>query len=53
MGEMTDGLLIMRAMFGLTDAQVTTGAIAPGAPRDDWTKIRAYLKGSCGADFVQ
>ncbi len=53
---LTDGLLLLRAMFGLTGAAVTAGAIAgddgSGAPtRTDWVKIRTYLNGSCGTSF--
>ena len=48
---LTDGLLMIRAMFGLTGTSVTTGATAVGAPRNNWTLIRAYLNGSCGANF--
>lgn len=49
---LTDGLLMMRAMFGLTGTAVTNGATAAGAPRNNWTLIRAYLNGSCGANFA-
>ncbi|MEP7316586.1 MAG: choice-of-anchor Q domain-containing protein, partial [Sphingomicrobium sp.] len=44
---LTDGLLLMRAMFGLTGVAVTNGATTAGAPRADWTSIRNYLNGSC------
>lgn len=47
----TDGLLVMRAMFGMTGTSVTAGAVAPGAPRGDWNAIRAYLNASCGTAF--
>ena len=49
---LTDGLLILRAMFGLTGTSVTNGALGGGASRSDWTTIRAYLNGSCGASFA-
>ncbi len=49
----TDGLLIMRAMFGWTGTAVTNGALGVGAQRADWTAIRAYLNTSCGAAFAQ
>jgi len=48
----TDGLLIMRAMFGLTGTAVTNGAIGAGALRANWTAIRTYLNTSCGAAFA-
>ena len=47
----TDGLLILRAMFGMTGNSVTVNAVAQGAPRGDWTAIRAYLNGTCGGAF--
>ncbi|MEO7761009.1 MAG: hypothetical protein ABIS68_03750 [Casimicrobiaceae bacterium] len=49
---LTDGLLMLRAMFGLTGTAVTNGAVAAGAPRANWTAIRAYLNGSCGTNFA-
>jgi hypothetical protein len=48
---LTDGLLILRAMFGLTGTAVTNGAVGSGASRADWTALRAYLNGNCGANF--
>jgi predicted extracellular nuclease len=47
----SDGLAIMRAMFGLKGTAVTAGAIAPGTPRDNWEAIRLYLNSACGASF--
>ena len=48
---LTDGLLILRAMFGLTGAAVTRGAVGSGATRTDWATIRTYLN-SCGGSFA-
>jgi hypothetical protein len=47
---LTDGLLIMRALFGLTGTAATTGAVGAGAKRGDWVKIQKYLTGKCGAN---
>jgi subtilisin family serine protease len=43
----TDGLILMRAMMGMTGAAVSSAAV-PGSPRGDWLSIRAYLVGVCG-----
>ena len=47
-----DGLIIIRAMFGLTGTSATAGAIGPGATRTTWAAIQPYLNGNCGANFV-
>jgi len=49
---LADGMLLLRAMFGLTGTAVTNGAVGGGATRSTWTKIRAYLNGSCGGAFA-
>jgi len=49
---LTDGLMLIRAMFGLTGTTVTNNAIGPGAQRNTWTLIRNYLNGTCGANFA-
>ena len=50
---LTDGLLILRAMFGLTGTAVTNGAIGGGSPaRPTWQQIQPYLNGSCGTTFA-
>jgi hypothetical protein len=44
----TDGLLLMRALFGFTETSVTDGALGTGTlSKPDWTAIRAYLVGTC------
>jgi hypothetical protein len=48
----TDGLLIIRALFGLTGTAVTNGSIGGGATRSDWATIRSYLNGNCGTNFA-
>ena len=45
---LTDGLMIVRALFGLTGSAVTNNAIGPNATRSNWTAIRNYLNASCG-----
>ena len=51
---LTDGLIILRALFGLTGSTVTNGAIGGNnATRSDWTAIRTYLNTNCGGSFAQ
>ena len=39
----TDGLMLLRAMLGLTGTAVTTGATVTGAPRTSWEQISPYV----------
>lgn len=52
----TDGLVILRAMQGLTGTAVTNGLGLPsesGATRTTWSNIRTnFLNSTCGADFL-
>lgn len=49
----TDGLMITRAMFGLTGSAVTNGAIGTGTPaRTSWDAIRTHLNTTCGTSFA-
>ena len=48
---LTDGLILIRAMFGLTGTSVTNGAVGAGSTRNTWALIQPYLNGSCGASF--
>ena len=50
---LTDGIMLMRAFFGLTGASVTNNAIGPGATRTTWPEIRVYLNANCGTNFTQ
>jgi hypothetical protein len=50
---LTDGLLLLRAMLGLTGTAVTDHALGEMASRNSWTAIRQYLNGACGATFAQ
>lgn len=43
----TDGLILMRAMMGMTGTAVSSAAV-PGSPRSDWPIIRAFLVNVCG-----
>ena len=50
---LTDGLMLLRAMFGLTGTAVTNGAIGSGTPaRPTWDKIQPYLNANCGTSFL-
>jgi hypothetical protein len=40
---LTDGLMIIRTLFGLTGASLTSGAVGSGATRTDSTTIASYL----------
>lgn len=40
----SDGLMILRAMLGLTDTAVTQGATVLGAPRTTWTQIAPFVR---------
>jgi hypothetical protein len=44
-GALTDGVLDVRYLFGFSGAQLTDGAIGPGAARPDAASIIAYLDG--------
>ena len=47
----TDGLLLARAMMGMTGTAVTSGAIGSGARRSTWGTIRNYLNQHCKTNF--
>ena len=42
---LTDGLLVLRFLFGFSGATLTTGAIGPGCTRCDAAAIVPYLEG--------
>ena len=48
---LTDGLIVLRAMFGLTGAAVLNNAVGSNANRGTWPVIRAYLNATCGTAF--
>lgn len=41
---LTDGLMILRALFGLTGASLITGAIGPNATRPDAAQIAQHIR---------
>ncbi|MBK8741248.1 MAG: hypothetical protein IPM02_17775 [Betaproteobacteria bacterium] len=49
---LTDGLMLLRAMFGLTGTAVTNAAVGDGASRTTWSQIQPYLNGNCGTGFA-
>lgn len=49
---LTDAVLSMRAMFGLTGAAVTSGAVGANAGRNDWNRIRTFLNYNCGTNYL-
>ena len=49
---LTDGLILLRAMFGLTGTAVTTGAVGLNAIRNTWDQIQPYLNGNCATNFA-
>lgn len=49
----TDGLLLLRALLGLSGTAVTSGAVSPCATRTTWPEIRAHLAGTCGLTVAQ
>jgi hypothetical protein len=44
---LTDGLMILRYLFGLTGPSVVNGATATDAVRKDWTAVSAFLQNGC------
>jgi hypothetical protein len=46
----TDGLMLIRAMSGMTDVSVTSAA-APLSNRKDWPAVRQFLTGVCGLNL--
>ena len=45
---LSDGLLMVRAMLGMSGTAVTSGLTGANATRPTWPQIRAHLSGSCG-----
>jgi uncharacterized delta-60 repeat protein len=48
-----DGLMLLRAMLGLTGTAVTQDAITGTPPRNTWAAIRTHLNTNCGTQFAQ
>lgn len=50
--SLTDGLLVVRALLGLTGTSVTDNALpTPAPPRATWSAIRTYMNANCGMNF--
>lgn len=45
---LTDGLMIVRAMLGMSGEAVISGLIGANATRPNWPQVRAHLGASCG-----
>ena len=50
--SLPDGLLLTRAMIGLTDATATNSAIGANATRTTWAQIRLYLNQQFVANYL-
>ena len=48
---LTDGLMVIRALFGLTGTSVTNGAVGASPTRGTWSLIQSYLNANCGTGF--
>lgn len=49
---LTDGLMIMRALLGMSGPAVTSGLIGPNATRPTWPQIRAHLTSTCSLQGI-
>ncbi len=49
----TDGLILSRAMMGMTGTAVTNGVVGHNPPRNTWALIRQHLNSSCGMNLAQ
>jgi hypothetical protein len=49
---LSDGLMLIRAMFGLTGTSVTNNAVGLGASRNTWALLQPWLNGNCGSSFA-
>ena len=50
-GALSDGLIFIRALFGLTGAAVVNGAINPSSTRTTWEDVRIHMNTYCGTNF--
>ncbi len=48
----TDGLMVLRALLGLTGTAVTGNALGASPTRGDWASIRSYVNANCGTNFA-
>jgi hypothetical protein len=49
---LTDGLMLMRGMMGLTGSAVTSGALGPTPHRTSWSEMASHLNAVCGTNFA-
>ena len=49
----TDGLMLTRALMGMTGTAVTNGLVAHNPPRNTWALIRQHLNNNCGMNLAQ
>ena len=49
----TDGLLLSRALMGLTGTAVTNVLVGHNPPRNTWALIRSHLNNNCGMNLAQ
>ena len=45
---LTDGLMLLRSMFGLPGASITSGALPAASPRNTTAAIMSHLNANCG-----
>ena len=49
---LTDGLMVIRALFGLTGTAVTNNAVGGSPTRSNWASIQSYLNTNCGTNLA-
>ncbi|MBK8739582.1 MAG: hypothetical protein IPM02_08600 [Betaproteobacteria bacterium] len=49
---LTDGLMVIRALFGLTGTAVTNNAVGASPTRGTWSLIQSYLNTNCGTNLA-
>ena len=49
---LTDGLLLIRYLFGFSGDSLISGAIGSGAERDTAEEVEAYIQGACACSVV-
>ena len=51
---LTDGLILLRALLGMTGTAVTANALpTPTPPRSTWSAIQQHMNANCGMRFAQ
>jgi hypothetical protein len=49
----TDGVIIARAMMGMTGTAVTNGVMGHNPPRNTWALLRTHFNNHCGMNLAQ